>query len=216
MNTFWKCYLIPRSAAFFCLRSLEPHILINFLLVRINLFLSYRNTFSVSRFLLQKMNMLLPWKGSRWKRFRTSVLSRGICLRKSVALQARKMCSVLSMNRRIIAAWEPASHGSARLDLHMIGNINPCVLTEDHDPVIGCLIASRRGCAARKHFCKMGLFILFSDIHWKSSLVILFSRRSIAECGRVEKTGVLHTTYLKIRSILAPNHLKIYRLNRTL
>ena len=32
-------------------------------------------------------------------------------------------------------------------------------------PFIGFLITIGRGCAARKHLCKMGLVVLFSGIH---------------------------------------------------
>ena len=74
----------------------------------------------------------------------------------------------------------------------MIGNINPHALIENHDPVIGCLIAIGYGCAAGKHLCEMRLVVLFSGIHWEPSFVILFSRRSIAEDGRVEKMGLVH------------------------
>ena len=72
----------------------------------------------------------------------------------------------------------------------MIRNIDPHALIEDHDPVIGCLITVRRGCTAGKHLCEMGLVILFSGIHWESSLMILSSRRRIAENRRGEKTVV--------------------------
>ena len=61
-------------------------------------------------------------------------------------------------------------------------------LIEDHDPVIGCLVAVGCGCAARKHLCEMGLVVLFSGILRELSLMILSSRRSIPENGRDEKT----------------------------
>ena len=70
----------------------------------------------------------------------------------------------------------------------MIGNIDPHALIEDHDPVIGCLVAVRHGCAAGKHLCEMGLVILFSGIQWEPSLMILSSLGSISENGRGEKT----------------------------
>ena len=72
----------------------------------------------------------------------------------------------------------------------MIGNIDPHALIEDHDPVTACLIAVGHGCAVGKYLCKMRFIILFSGIHWESSFVILFSKKSISENGRDEKTGV--------------------------
>lgn len=74
----------------------------------------------------------------------------------------------------------------------MIGNVDPHALVEDHDPVIGCLIVIGRGCATGKLLCEMRLVVLFSGIHWEPSLVILSSKGSIPENGRVEKTGFVH------------------------
>ena len=79
---------------------------------------------------------------------------------------------------------------SRRLGLHMIGNINPLALVEDRDPVIRCLTMIGCGCSTRKDLCEMGLFIPFSSIYWESSLLILFSRRRIAENRRKETTWV--------------------------
>lgn len=72
----------------------------------------------------------------------------------------------------------------------MIGNIDPHAPIENHDSVISYLAAIGRGYATGKHLCVMGFVVLFSGIHYESSSVILFSRKSIAETERAKKTVV--------------------------
>ena len=89
----------------------------------------------------------------------------------------------------------------------MIRNINPHALIEDHDPVIAYLNAVGYGCANGKHLCEMGLFVLFSDIHWESFLMILFSRMSIAKNRRTEKTGLVYRLQINYLPTFFLHHL---------